>query len=66
MNRYTLYNTSLSQPRRLKRNPNTVKPRFTDTRLIRTPDYYRQFHLSLREETPYIFSKFNRLIWTPQ
>ena len=36
----------------------TVKLRFTDTRLIRTPHYYRQFALSLGKESPYIFTKF--------
>ena len=39
----------------------TVKPCFTDTRLIRTPRYYGQFALSLRKESPEIFSKFNPL-----
>ena len=33
----------------------TVKPRFTDTLLIRTPHYYKQFALSLGKESPYIF-----------
>ena len=44
-------------------NPNsfTVKSRFTDTRLIRTPCYYGQFALSLGKESPYIFSKFKPL-----
>ena len=32
-----------------------------DTRLIRTPYYYRQFALSLGKESPYIFSKVNPL-----
>ena len=41
---------------------NTVKTRFTDTRVIRTPHYYRQFTLFLGKENPYIFSKFNPLI----
>ena len=51
----------------------TVKPRFTDTRPVdmdtRPVDtdtgpaiHYRQFALSLRKESPYIFSKFNPLI----
>ena len=39
----------------------TVKPCFTDTRLICTPHYYGQFALSLGKESPYIFSKFNPL-----
>ena len=40
----------------------TVKPRFTlDTLLIRTPHFYGQFALSLRKESPYMFSKFNPL-----
>ena len=39
----------------------TVKTRFTDTRLIRTPHYYGQFSLSMAKESPYIFSKFNLL-----
>ena len=30
-------------------------PRFTDTRLIRTPDYYRQFALSLGKESALTF-----------
>ena len=34
----------------------TVKPRFTDTCLIRTPHYYGQFAFSLGTESPYIFS----------
>ena len=40
-----------------------VKPRFTNTRLIRTPHYmyYGQFALSLGKESPYILSKFNPL-----
>ena len=41
---------------------NTVKTRFTDTRVIRTPHYYRQLTLFLGKENPYIFSKFNPLI----
>ena len=32
-------------------------PRFTDTRLIQTHHYFRQFALSLGRESPYIFSK---------
>ena len=39
----------------------SVKPCFTDTRLIRTPRYYGQFALSLGKESPYIFSQFNPL-----
>ena len=39
----------------------TVKTRFTDTGLIRTPHYYGQFSLSMAKESPYIFSKFNPL-----
>ena len=39
----------------------TVKPYFIDTCLIRTPDYCRQFVLSLEKENPFIFSKFNPL-----
>ena len=42
-------------------NWNTVKARFTDTRLIRTPHYYEQFALSPRKESLHIFSKFNPL-----
>ena len=38
-----------------------VNPRFTDTRLIRTPHNYGQFSLSLGKESPHIFSKFNPL-----
>ena len=38
----------------------TVKLRFTKTRIIRTPHCYGQFALSLGKESPYIFSKFNR------
>ena len=37
----------------------TVKLRFIDMRLIRTPHYYGQFALPLEKESPYIFSKFN-------
>ena len=40
----------------------TVKPRLTDTHLIRTPHYYQQFALSLRKESTYIFSKFKPLV----
>ena len=39
----------------------TVKPRFTDTRLIRTLRYYGRFALSLRKQSPEIFSTFNPL-----
>ena len=31
-----------------------VKPRFTDTHLIRTPHYYGQFALSLGKESPFL------------
>ena len=34
----------------------TVESRFTDTRLIATHRYYGQFSLSLRKESPYVFS----------
>lgn len=40
----------------------TVNPRFTDTRLTWTLNYYCQFALSLRKESPYIFPKFHPLI----
>ena len=40
----------------------TVRPRLTDTHLIRSPHYYRQFALSLGNESPYSFSKFKPLI----
>ena len=43
----------------------TVKSHFIDfinTRLIQAPNYYGQFALFLRKESPYIFLKFNRLI----
>ena len=40
---------------------NTVKPPFTDTRLIWTLQYYGQFALSLGKEIPYTFYKFNPL-----
>ena len=43
----------------------TVKPRLTDTCLIWTPHYYRQFALTLVQESPYIFSKFNPLYAHP-
>ena len=39
----------------------TVKAHSTNTSLIQTPHYYRQFPLSLGKESPYIFSKFNPL-----
>ena len=48
-------------PSRTNPNSFTVKSRFTDTRLIRTPCYYGQFALSLGKESPYIFSKFKPL-----
>ena len=42
----------------------SVEPRFTDTRLIRTPGYYGQFRLS--RQKAHIFSlKLTRLIRTP-
>ena len=37
----------------------TVKPRFMDTHLLRTPHYDGQFGLSQRKERPCIFFKFN-------
>ena len=40
---------------------NTVEPRFTDTRLIRTPHHYGQVALFLGKENPYNFSQFNQL-----
>ena len=43
----------------------TVKSHFIDfinTRLIQAPNYYGQFALFLRKESPHIFLKFNRLI----
>ena len=46
-------------PAAVQKETNTVKLRFTDTRLIRTPHYYGQFPLSLGWESPYIFSKFS-------
>ena len=39
----------------------TVKPCDTDTRLIRTPHYCREFAVSLGKESTYILSKFNPL-----
>ena len=39
----------------------TLKPRFTHTRLIRTPRYFGEFPLSPGKESPVIFSKFNPL-----
>ena len=42
----------------------TVKPRFTDTRLIRTPHYYPHFTFSQGKESPYIFSSNYSLIRT--
>ena len=39
----------------------TVKPRFTNTRLIRTPHYYAQLVMSLGKESPYILTLFNPL-----
>ena len=44
-----------------KNESDTVKPPFTDTRLIQTPHYYGKFVLSQGKESPYIFSKFNRV-----
>ena len=35
---------------------------FIDTRLIQAPNYYGQFALFPKKESPYIFLKFNRLI----
>ena len=42
----------------------TVNPRLTDTRLIRTPQYYGQFDLSLGKESPCISINSTRLIRT--
>ena len=39
----------------------TVKPRFTNTRLIRTPHYYGQLVMSLGKESPYNLTLFNPL-----
>ena len=39
----------------------TVKPLFTDTRLIWTSHYYGQFAFSLLKESPNIFSELNPL-----
>ena len=44
-----------------KNESDTVKSPFTDTRLIQTPHYYGKFVLSQGKESPYIFSKFNRV-----
>ena len=50
--------------REININIYTVEPRFTDTRLIRTPRYYGQFRWSRRK--PHTFSlKLTRLIRTP-
>ena len=43
-----------------------VKPCFTDTRLIRTPQYYEQFALSPGKEVPTFSLNSTRLIRTPQ
>ena len=45
----------------MKENNNTVEPRFTDTRLIRTPHHYGQVALFLGKENPYNSSQFNQL-----
>lgn len=42
----------------------TVEPRFTDTRLIRTPRYYGHFSLSLGKAHTF-FQNSTRLIRTP-
>ena len=39
----------------------TVKPRYADTRLIRTTNHYGQLAFSLGRETPHFSSKFNPL-----
>ena len=44
-----------------KNESDTVKPPFTDTRLIQTRHYCGKFVLSQGKESPYIFSKFNRV-----
>ena len=47
---------------------NTVEPRSTDTRLIRTPGYCGQFHLSRRGKAHTFSLKLTRLIrtlWRP-
>ena len=51
-------------PRRGCPIPGTVKPRFTDTRLIRTSHYYEHFALSWGKKALTFFSKFNPL-YTP-
>ena len=45
----------------MRRFFSTVKPRSTDTRLIRKPHYHGQFAMSLGKESPYIFSLFDPL-----
>ena len=45
----------------IRRFFSTVKPRSTDTRLIRKPHYHGQFAMSLGKESPYIFSLFDSL-----
>ena len=47
-------------------NWNTVKARFTDTRLIRKSHYYEQFALFLEKESLHVFSKSTCLIRTPR
>ena len=39
----------------------TVKPRFTDSCLIRTPHFYGQFALSLGKGNPYMDTFYDRL-----
>ena len=41
---------------------NTVRPRFTDTHLIRTPHYYGQLTVSLGKENPQHFLKIQPAI----
>ena len=49
----------------MRRFFSTVKPRSTDTRLIRKPHYYGQFAMSLGKESPCISLNSTRLIPTP-
>lgn len=47
------------KPPWLTQDNTTAKARFTETGLIPTPHYFRQFVLSLGKESPYISFKFN-------
>ena len=60
-----LINSMISYLDAVTRNRDTVEPRSTDTRLIRTPGYCGQFCFSRRRKAHTFSLKLTRLIRTP-